>query len=264
MTDRRTPAQIAGLIHSPKTEHEEMLEEMATTIRGPDGLTFMERKAAEKLAQRRRLLAEAAALAEQNVKAAEEIERRRSKVMERLTKAEREWRAAQVEASGLPLWAPESPRIPEIHRELIETCDPRLRELQAWLEREIDVTRAYGPPFHLGEIREDVWSFRGNAGFNRDVLTELERRIAAIIEAQAAVRSAMLEALTETEVEAAVAGILAMVPPLSSGASQIGPIPAPLTSAGRLDPHLQVRETKIAAVGERYKRAAKTSQRTRR
>jgi hypothetical protein len=254
---RETPAQAAGLIGGGATDDDRKLWDEFK--RSPQAEQIRKETAAKRLARRRELVAKREAEHIRLQKAAEEIDRQKRQAAQRLEKTEREFHAALKHARALPLFpASDSQLLADIARELHETADPRILQLQEWLSRESQVTRCHGAPF----IAND---YGGGGGFDQRVQADLVKRQSRITEALQAVRELPEQALTDEELTGELERILGLVPPIPAGASLQAPLPRPLTLNGSAPTAVQQQhEARIAAVGAEQQRiAAQTPKRWR-
>ncbi len=225
---RRTPSQVA---FGPDTTEDERLWRQLKD--SPVAQEIRKSNAQASLERRRQLVARTQEERQRLATFAESLERQKREASDRLLKAEREFRAALEASRSLPLWAPDgSQLIIDCERELRETADPRIAEWEAWLSRQISVTRAYGPRFEvtMGDHGRplDSGKTEESASYNQSVLLALGSRMQAINAALHEMGKLKLCVLTEDQVTAEIERIIATVPPIPSEASQHGMLPTPV------------------------------------
>jgi hypothetical protein len=253
MTDflnRRTPAQAAGLRPDTVTEDREIWNELKGSR---EVAAIIERRRAEKLADRESLVAARDAELDRLHAQRGSIAEQKEAARKRRERAEAEFRAAIEAERLLPLYTPDgSQELVDLERQLITTADPRIDEAHATLSREIDVTRAYGAPLEFDP-------YGRAAGYDQTINAALTARLEAIAAALRELHALRLKALSETEVEAEIERIVGMVAPIPAEASMQARAPAPLpVTAARA----QAARTPVAA--EAYDRiAAQTAARRR-
>jgi hypothetical protein len=275
-----TPSQAAGLIGGGSTDDD--LRLWTEFKASPQARAILAETAAKRLARRRELIAqrEAEEARLQAMVAAHDAIREAA--AKRLLKAEAEFRAALEASRSVPLYAPpDSKLLSDIARELRETADPRIGQVQDWLTREAAVTTCYEPPLVIVP-REDLnpsveadrpeppmspgmrerylpgtWRTWGSgAGFDQQVYQALIHRRRAITEAAALVADLAFRALDEGELVSELERTLEMVPSLPDKVRQVKTLPAPLTIDGKNPKPAQTEhESSIAEVGKRYQRA---------
>lgn len=255
---RQTPSQAAGLVAGGPTPDDLALWESFRS--SPEAAALRAQQAASRLARRRELLSvrdrELRTLAEQ----ASQINAAKDAAASKLKAAEAAMREAMTAARQLPSWAPETnATLDEVNRELRELVDPRLDELIGWTDFEDETTSAYGP----APIYQDIRTFRSATTKKVPDDPSTQRTIDALLRRRAALRSARrefeamkFEALEEADFVAACDGILAKIPELPSGVSQIGPLPRGLHTTGTI-PNASQRgkQEAMTAIGRQHQQA---------
>jgi hypothetical protein len=206
---RMTSSQRAGLIGASADDDRALWDELKTS---PEVAAIRERRAAEKLAARQRLIAARKAELDRICAEAAALDARRAAATARREKAEREFRAALEAERMLPLYAATgSQLVVDIERELRETAAPEIDSFARWCESEREFARLMSPPFVTDGTGKD-------GGYDRGVQLSILQRVDALSTAARESHAMKLLAITTDEALDKLRALYARLPPVPQAA----------------------------------------------